>query len=237
MKYTFEVLSEAAAKTESISGVLRLLGLKRAGGNFSYISRRLKELEVDTSHFTGQAHGKGRPSPGITHSAATILVLRPSGSRREYAKRLRRAMIEIGMEYRCACGQGPEWQGQVLVLHVDHKDGNWLDNRPENVRFLCPNCHSQTVTFGSKNGARGPTVRKCSECGTKISARAKRCNICAGPSRIEALSRVQRTRIEWPDVEMLLEMTKGRKVSAVARKLGVSDTAVRKHLQLALLAQ
>ena len=50
--------------------------------------------------------------------------------------------------YQCLfCGLGPEWQGKPLVLHMDHIDGNRKNNKEENLRWLCPNCHSQTETF------------------------------------------------------------------------------------------
>ena len=58
-------------------------------------------------------------------------------------------MLEVGMIYECAyCGVN-DWRGRKLVLPVDHVNGNWRDNRKENLRFLCPNCHSQTSTFGN----------------------------------------------------------------------------------------
>lgn len=53
--------------------------------------------------------------------------------------------------YLCECGQGPEWNSKVLTLQLDHINGNPADNRLENLRFLCPNCHTQTETFGSRN--------------------------------------------------------------------------------------
>jgi hypothetical protein len=49
------------------------------------------------------------------------------------------------------CGQTNEWNGKPLSLHVDHIDGRASNNRPENLRLLCPHCHSQTENFGSKN--------------------------------------------------------------------------------------
>ena len=55
------------------------------------------------------------------------------------------------LEYKCAlCGNTGEWQGKPLTLQLDHINGEHLDHRLENLRFLCPNCHSQTETFGSR---------------------------------------------------------------------------------------
>lgn len=71
-----------------------------------------------------------------------------------YGKRrssLRIALFKIGKEYRCElCNLGPEWNGQALVLQVDHIDGDRQNHDIKNLRFLCPNCHTQTPTYGSK---------------------------------------------------------------------------------------
>lgn len=153
-KYTEELLREAVTHSVSYAGVLRYLGVVEAGGNHTHISRSIKSLGIDTSHFTGQAWRKGVPS-GRRKSAQERLVLGEPGSRRVNGEKLRKAMLELGMPYVCAgCGNRGTWLFRPITLHVDHINGLYYDNRPENLRFLCPNCHAVTPTHSGKNRAR-----------------------------------------------------------------------------------
>ena len=61
--------------------------------------------------------------------------------------------------YNCEICNVSNWQGKEITLQVDHIDGNAGDNRPKNVRLLCPNCHSQTKFFGAKNKGNGRKAR------------------------------------------------------------------------------
>ena len=153
-KYTPELLAEAAAASHSVAGVLRHLGLPQAGGTHAHISRLLKRFEIDTSHFTGQGWLRGRSVPPKL-PPEHWLRLHPEGSGRVNGQRLRRALVRVGLEYRCAfCLNEGSWQGASLTLHVDHVNGDYLDCRQENLRFLCPNCHSQTPTHAGRNKGR-----------------------------------------------------------------------------------
>ncbi|MEU4676166.1 HNH endonuclease [Micromonospora sp. NPDC023737] len=153
-KYPPEALAEAAAAARSVTEVLRLLGVRVSGGSHAHISRQLKRFGIDTSHFTGHAHNKGQR--GRRRPATELLTKLPDGSRRVPGTRLKRALATIGLPEECeACGIGPTWQGAKLTLHVDHINGDFLDNRPQNLRLLCPNCHSQTATYA---GQRRPAL-------------------------------------------------------------------------------
>lgn len=144
-KYTKELLTEAVSNSFSYAGVLRYLNVKQAGGNHTNISRQIKNFEIDTSHFTGKGHNKGKIS-NKRRTAAQIMVIMPDGSGRESVARLRRAMAEVGIDEVCSeCGVDTEWNYKPIQLEVDHIDGNWLNNLQSNLRYLCPNCHSQQV--------------------------------------------------------------------------------------------
>lgn len=67
--------------------------------------------------------------------------------------RIKKLLISLSLaEYVCGiCNMDPIWNGKSLSLHIDHINGIRNDNRLENLRFLCPNCHSQTETYCTLN--------------------------------------------------------------------------------------
>lgn len=144
IKYTKQILEDVVKQVESHAAILRVLGLKQAGGTQAHIIRKVKEYEIDTSHFTGRAWNRNKICINQRLKADQILVLRTGETNRQKPYLLNRALLESGIEHKCSkCGQLPKWLGNPLTLDVDHINENWLDDRLENLRFLCPNCHSQ----------------------------------------------------------------------------------------------
>ena len=135
-------------ESNSYSDCLRALGLgTRGGSSTDILKRRIAELNCSTEHF-----GKQLQSVSAKYSLEEILVENSS-----YANisRLKQRLVNEGkMEYKCQkCGIS-EWLGNPLTLQLDHINGVNNDHRLTNLRFLCPNCHSQTDTYAGKNMGR-----------------------------------------------------------------------------------
>ncbi|MFI7098479.1 HNH endonuclease [Streptomyces sp. NPDC050161] len=149
-RWTREVLEEAVACSVNMCEVLRRLGLDVVGGQHSHISRRIHGLGIDTSHFTPQ--GRNRSTTRRRLAPDELLVESRSAARRVPSSRLKAALLALGADERCAlCGTGPVWRRCLLPLEVDHIDGDWRNNRRENLRLLCPNCHATTDTYRGRN--------------------------------------------------------------------------------------
>ncbi|MFD0358457.1 HNH endonuclease [Streptomyces sp. NPDC127110] len=147
-----EEITRAVAGSTSMAGVMRSLGHHEfSGAGRARARRSIDEYGLSTEHFTGQGHTAGRPSP--TRRAADVVLRRlDDGSAREKTAVLRRALDDLGVPHVCdECGTGDTWQGRRLVLEIDHVNGDRLDNRRENLRYLCPSCHSQTGTFAKRS--------------------------------------------------------------------------------------
>lgn len=61
--------------------------------------------------------------------------------------------------YKCECCGISEWNGKDITLQVDHVNGDAGDDSPNNLRLICPNCHSQSETFGGRNKGNGRAAR------------------------------------------------------------------------------
>ncbi|MFD6311247.1 HNH endonuclease [Streptomyces nigra] len=155
-----EELSAAVAESSSLAEVLRRLGRTVNGTLSARLRGWLAEEGIGIAHFLGQAHQRGRPA--LNAKSPQEVLVRHDRANRTEPTRLRRALLATGVPERCArCGVGPEWLGKPMTLEVDHISGDWRDDRRENLRLLCPNCHALTGTWcrgGARRGAAAGTM-------------------------------------------------------------------------------
>ncbi|MFK0155327.1 HNH endonuclease signature motif containing protein [Streptomyces sp. NPDC090499] len=155
----FDRLAPAVASSRSIADLLKQLGIVDNGAARARIKRSADAHGLSIDHFVGQGHRLGVPSKNRKSAAETLVRLEP-GAFRTKTTLLRRALDDLGVLHACGiCGVGDVWQGKRLVLEIDHINGDRLDNRRENLRYLCPSCHSQTKTFANRSPRTAPSPR------------------------------------------------------------------------------
>lgn len=143
---TEDELRAAVRESISVADVLRRLGRPGNGYQRTQVRKWIAEHQISTSHFLGQAHQRGKP--GTTTKSPEEVLVKHHGTQRTTTKRLRRALLAVGTAEECArCGVGPVWLGNPMTLEIDHINGDWSDDRRENLRLLCPNCHAITSTW------------------------------------------------------------------------------------------
>ena len=220
-KYTKELLELAVANSDSVSGVMKFLNIPFGGGTHSYISKKIKAFGIDMSKFQDNRKlenflkGARARSIRIKLRPEQILTIKAE-ERRTNVFLLRRALLELGREYKCcSCHIPGVYNNNPLVLEVDHINCDWHDNRAENLQFICPNCHAQKT----KLDGSGEKFSK--------SIRAKREPKIKNPLW-RNLPRLNLRKVVRPSKEELISLVDSSSYLAIGKKFGVSDNAVRK---------
>lgn len=151
--WTEEEFVVAVRTSTSWAGVLRKLNRKIGGGTLHALKQLAEQLKLDTSHMSGQGWAKGVKARErwweTKKPLSEILVINSTYTSTNH---LRKRLIEEGIkEHRCECCGYTEWLGRPIPIQLEHVNGNRTDNRLENLKILCPNCHAQTPTYCGKN--------------------------------------------------------------------------------------
>ncbi len=209
--------------SNSFVDILVKVGLDPYNGNHKTLNHRIKEEGFDISILeenrrkSREKHMKSLLEKR-TYSLEDVLIENSTFDR----KNLKNKILEHNLlSYECyICKNKGEWLGKSLSLQLDHINGINNDNRIENLRFLCPNCHSQTDTYCGKHKKK---VYKCLDCGTNINKNNIRCKKCSSIINGKAQRKFEIKK------EELLDLIKKYPMTKVGKILGVSDNAVRKR--------
>jgi len=247
-KYSEEQLREAIASSTSFSETIFKLGITKTGQYYP-VKKLIEVLKIDTSHF------KRIYSRSVSQPKPLEDVLKENVN---YAShRLRKRLVAAGIfENKCFICGASDWLGHKLSLHLDHINGVHDDNRLENLRLLCPNCHSCTPTYCGKNKKikfiennkyrlKRPANISINE-GVDMNRKRplsikntpKYCLDCQKKIKYSSnrckscTGRVREgTKINWPSVKELQERLKTTSYLQLGKELGVSDNAIRKRIK------
>jgi 5-methylcytosine-specific restriction endonuclease McrA len=213
-----EDFQDRVNRCNSIADILRSFGFSIGSANYRTVHKRIQEDRIDVSHIPlGLDSNKGRVIDGTRVHSQQYLF---SGSNIS-SNNLKKKLLRDGLlKNECSeCGNPGVWKEKSLILQLDHINGIRNDNRLENLRILCPNCHTQTITYSGRNRAS-----KCVDCGINISRRSSsRCRSCSVSSLSD--SRPVKFQVTKEELELLIWT---KPASQIAKDFSVSDKAVEK---------
>jgi 5-methylcytosine-specific restriction endonuclease McrA len=148
-----KTLLSSAPKVSSYRQLLVRLGLREAGGNYTQMKKYLAEYSVDISHFKHQAWNRGLRGTGKPRLSLQDILVKGSSFQ---SFKLKKRLFAEGIKTKACeeCGWARVSADGYLPLELDHINGDRKDNRLENLRVLCPNCHSLKPTHRGKNKRR-----------------------------------------------------------------------------------
>lgn len=149
-KYSDEELIEAVRDSVSLAEVLRKLGIRDAGGNYVTLKQNIQRLGLDISHIGGQGWAKGKRSSFVRNRSLEEILVKDSTYTSTFNLK-NRLLAEGIFQHQCVSCKLTEWLERPIPLEIDHINGDRRDNRLENLRLLCPNCHALTETYRGRN--------------------------------------------------------------------------------------
>lgn len=234
--FSEQELREAIANARSWAETLRNMGRCPTGNNWRTIKKYAEEWKITTDHFDSHAAANEALRKGAKQAKPLeeVLVENSTYSRSE----LKRRLYEEGLKAPICelCGQDENWRGSQISLIIDHVNGDRNDNRIENLRIVCPNCAASLETHCGRAKPKLDRERECQRCGKAFQAKYRDHRYCSREcgQRLKPNirgPRPDRRKVERPPHEQLLDEVKRLGWSAVGRKYGVSDNAIRKWIR------
>lgn len=217
MKYNWdkERVQEAIKISDSFNETLRNLHIPTFGNNAQTLKRKIKEYDIDISHFSQKKHYQS----GITNlhyiSAQEYIDTHNFITSSKLKDKLFKEHLKENKCERCGIS---EWQGYPIVCQLHHIDGNNQNNNLDNLQILCPNCHSLTENYCGKVNQKKHYY--CQDCGVEITRSAKYCTKCKDKHN---------RKVERPSKEELINLFKEiRTFSGIGKKFNVSDNTIKK---------
>lgn len=226
-KSSTEDFKQIVLESGTFKEVIEKIGMLPNTGSYFTLNKRLKEENIDSSHMEIiRANNRHKM---ILEPIPLKDILRENSNYKSAVLKKRLVASSI-LEDKCSkCGLFPEWNGEELVLQLDHINGNHTDNRLDNLRILCPNCHTQTETYAGRSTKRKSIYKySCIECnGPRKCKVSKLCGECRAKARLIPLN-----------IEEAFQLASKFGYSAAGRQFGVSDKTIKKRLtQAGLLAK
>jgi transposase-like protein len=233
-RYSEQQARAAVAASFSYAEASRRLGLCGTGANPKTLRLWVRRWRIDTGHFDPDI-ARREALRRAARPLYEILVERSTYSRnhlkdRLYAAGLKQPTCEL-------CGQGAVWRGRAMALILDHVNGVRDDNRLENLRIVCPNCAATFDTHCGRKNRHERVPRSCLLCGAPFRpkyARQRYCSRTCGmraPRPGRGVAKPELRRVERPPYEELVRAVADAGWSAVGRRFGVSDNAIRKWVR------
>ncbi len=231
--FSIEELRVAVVGSKNLSEAIRSLGISVSGSTFNSVKSRIISNGISIDHWK-------RETKSTKLSNEEVFVKGPVR-----AQQTLKSKIKSLIKYECSiCKNDGNHAGKPLILQLDHEDGDRQNNEISNLRWLCPNCHTQTPTFSRTKESsrvkkkelallklRADVELKCAHCDKIFSRKAetvrrlnREATFCSRPCNDSYNSGL---RIVDPEIALSLHKN-GSSMNSIARHFGVSFQAVKK---------
>lgn len=211
-----EKVKLAVENNQCYADVLRDLNIPIRGRNTDTLKRKIKEYNLNISHFTFISKNKG-----VSKKKSIQQYLTKNSTIKTYKLKLK--LLESGLkENKCEICGCTEWLGKSIVCQLHHIDGDETNNLLSNLQMLCPNCHSQTDNYCGQSNKKEKPKYYCSKCGREIKTNAKLCPLCAANNR---------RRLNWTSEIANIKnyLSNGKNNCEIGKIYNVSEATIRKY--------